>query len=101
MLIIIFCTAISLRDVFGIAGYHTWAFPVDPVFADYDDVMGFTTPERLVREQQRLDSNKRDVDVPSVEPNSSGVELPSCVNEFLPIWKKMKSEVDGDWKWMS
>jgi len=77
--------SISLRDVFGIAGYHTWAFPVDPVFADYDDVMGFTTPERLVREQQLLDSNKRDVDVPSVEPNSSGVELPSCVNEFLPI----------------
>jgi hypothetical protein len=27
---------ILLKDVFGIAGYHTWLFPVDPVFDDYD-----------------------------------------------------------------
>ena len=26
---------IKLEDVFGIAGYHTWPFPIDPVFEDF------------------------------------------------------------------
>lgn len=43
--------AIPLKDVFGIQGYWTWIFPVDPVFEDYDFVMGFSTPQRLLREQ--------------------------------------------------
>lgn len=42
---------ILLKDVFGIAGYHTWLLPIDPVFEDYDRVMGFSTPQRLLREQ--------------------------------------------------
>ena len=42
---------IPLKDVFGIAGYHTWFLPIDPVFDDYDRVMGFSTPQRLLREQ--------------------------------------------------
>jgi hypothetical protein len=42
---------IPLKDVFGIAGYHTWFLPVDPVFEDFDRVMGFSTPQRLLREQ--------------------------------------------------
>ena len=42
---------IPLKDVFGIAGYHTWLLPIDPVFDDYDRVMGFSTPQRLLREQ--------------------------------------------------
>ena len=42
---------ILLKDVFGIAGYHTWFLPIDPVFDDYDRVMGFSTPQRLLREQ--------------------------------------------------
>ena len=46
---------IPLTDVFGIGGYHTWPFPVDPVFEDYDRVMGYSMPQRLVREQNVLD----------------------------------------------
>jgi len=46
---------IPLKDVFGIAGYHTWPFPVDPVFDDYDRVMGYSMPQRLVREQQFME----------------------------------------------
>lgn len=46
---------IALKDVFGIAGIHTWPFPIDPVFEDYDRVMGFSTPQRLVREQQFME----------------------------------------------
>jgi len=46
---------IPLKDVFGIAGFHTWLLPVDPVFDDYDRVMGFSTPQRLVREQQFME----------------------------------------------
>eukprot|EP00816_Leptocylindrus_hargravesii_P012625 CAMPEP_0196819654 /NCGR_PEP_ID=MMETSP1362-20130617/71552_1 /TAXON_ID=163516 /ORGANISM="Leptocylindrus danicus, Strain CCMP1856" /LENGTH=375 /DNA_ID=CAMNT_0042198225 /DNA_START=218 /DNA_END=1345 /DNA_ORIENTATION=+ len=46
---------LELKDVFGIAGYHTWPFPVDPLFEDYDRVMGYSLPQRLVREQNVLD----------------------------------------------
>jgi len=42
---------IPLKDIFGIEGYHTWCIPVDPVFDDYDQVMGFSTAQRLLREQ--------------------------------------------------
>lgn len=45
--------AIPLKDVFGIGPYYTWPFPVDPMFEDYDHVMGFSTPQRLLREQMR------------------------------------------------
>ncbi len=44
---------IPLKDVFGIAGYHTWLLPIDPVFEDYDRVLGFSTPQRLLREQMK------------------------------------------------
>jgi len=44
---------IQLKDVFGIAGYHTWLLPIDPVFDDYDRVMGYSTPQRLLREQMK------------------------------------------------
>lgn len=43
---------IRLIDIFGIqGGYWTWIFPIDPVFEDYDLAMGFSTPQRLLREQ--------------------------------------------------
>merc|ERR1711915_579479 len=69
---------IPLKDVFGIAGYHTWPLPVDPVFEDFDRVMGYSTPQRLLREQQLMDLKK---------PGKRGgeVELPNCVNDFLPV----------------
>lgn len=46
---------IALKDVFGIAGIHTWPFPIDPIFDDYDRVMGYSTPQRLLREQQYVE----------------------------------------------
>lgn len=42
---------IPLKDVFGIQGYWTWLLPIDPVFEDYDKVMGFSIPQRLMRER--------------------------------------------------
>jgi len=74
---------IPLKDVFGIAGYHTWLIPVDPVFDDYDRVVGFSTPQRLVREQQLMES-KRPVVAPEISASAT-IELPSCVNDFLPV----------------
>ena len=79
----LFSEAIMLKDVFGIAGYHTWPFPVDAVFEDYDRVMGYTTPQRLLREQQLMDQ-KRPATLPDI-PQTASVELPSCVNDFLPV----------------
>ena len=45
--------AIPLEHIFGIGPYWTWALPMDPVYPDYDLVMGYSTPQRLLREQMR------------------------------------------------
>jgi hypothetical protein len=45
--------AIPLENVFGVGPYWTWPFPLDPVFIDYDEVMEYSTPQRLLREQMR------------------------------------------------
>jgi hypothetical protein len=42
---------VDLQDIFGIAGRWTWPLPIDPVFEDYDRVLGYSTPQRLLREQ--------------------------------------------------
>jgi hypothetical protein len=44
---------VPLEDIFGVQGYWTWWLPIDPVFRDYDRVLGFSTPQRLLRERQR------------------------------------------------
>jgi hypothetical protein len=46
---------IPLKDIFGIQGYWTWILPIDPVFEDYDRVMGYSVPQRMLREKQRDD----------------------------------------------
>jgi palmitoyltransferase ZDHHC3/7/25 len=38
-----------LTDIFGIASRATWWLPADPVFDDYDRVMGYATLQRLLR----------------------------------------------------
>lgn len=39
-----------LTDIFGIAGFATWWLPMDPVFDDYDRIMGYATMQRLLRQ---------------------------------------------------
>ena len=73
---------IPLIDVFGIGGYHTWIFPVDPMFNDYDNVMGYSVPQRLAREQQLMESTP--VMLPGLEPSPTA-EMPSCVHNMLPV----------------
>ena len=46
---------IPLKDIFGIEHYYTWFLPVDPVFEDYDRVMGYSVVPRLLREK-KMDS---------------------------------------------
>lgn len=75
----LFVLAILFEEVFGVAGYHTWPFPVDPVFEDNDNTMGFSTPQRLAREQQ-LTEKKR-----PLKKGGGEVELPTCVQDFLPV----------------
>eukprot|EP00536_Pseudo-nitzschia_multiseries_P011480 jgi/Psemu1/289705/fgenesh1_pg.394_\ len=48
---------LKLKDIFGIQGYWTWALPIDPVFEDYDLVLGYSVPSRLMREKQREGKN--------------------------------------------
>ena len=42
---------VPLVDIFGIGPYWTWCLPMDPVYQDHDRIMGFSTPQRLLREQ--------------------------------------------------
>ena len=56
---------IPIRDVFGIGAYWTWLLPIDPVFEDYDRVMGFSTPQRLLREEMKGSS----------DPKPSGIRM--------------------------
>lgn len=58
---------IPLKDVFGIGSYWTWPLPIDPIFDDYDRVLGYSTPQRLLREQMMLDQAGTDLNLtPSV-----------------------------------
>uniref|UniRef100_A0A7S1VQ19 Palmitoyltransferase n=1 Tax=Grammatophora oceanica TaxID=210454 RepID=A0A7S1VQ19_9STRA len=79
---------IPLMDVFGIAGYHTWWLPLDPVFESYDRVMGYSLPQRLAREQAILDDLVA-TQVLSTQPGhlepSPTTEIPQCVNDLLPV----------------
>ena len=72
---------IPLKDVFGVGGYLSWPLPVDPVFENFDHVLGFSMPQRLAREQQLMENQRP---LPEVEPNPS-LELPTCVNNLLPV----------------
>mmetsp|Transcript_7671 Transcript_7671/g.9581 ORF Transcript_7671/g.9581 Transcript_7671/m.9581 type:complete len:125 (+) Transcript_7671:143-517(+) len=76
---------ISLEEVFGIGGYHTWPFPVDPVFEDYDAIMGFSTPQRLAREQQLMERRRPSTKGLRGGGETGDIELPNCVNDFLPV----------------
>lgn len=42
---------VPLVDIFGIGPWWTWPLPMDPLFEDFDAVMGYSTPQRLLREQ--------------------------------------------------
>jgi len=76
---------IALTDVFGIGGLWTWPLPMDPVFEDFDRVMGYTMPQRLDRERQ-LTEAKRPV-IPQEDAHlkqTPSMELPKCVHDLLP-----------------
>ena len=45
--------AMPLTEIFGIGPYWTWLFPTDPIFDDYDWVMGYTTRQRLLRHRDQ------------------------------------------------
>lgn len=50
--------SIPLQHIFGMDPWYTWWIPTDPQFPDYDLVMGFSTPQRLLREQMLLQDGR-------------------------------------------
>ena len=74
---------IPLKDVFGIQGWHTWLIPVDPIFEDYDVVMGHCMPTRLDRERQFMEYKRPIPELQNV--TSHEMELPKCINDLLPV----------------
>ena len=47
-----------LEDIFGIGLRILWLLPTDPLFADYDEVMGYSMPQRLLREGDERSSTR-------------------------------------------
>mmetsp|Transcript_14871 Transcript_14871/g.35773 ORF Transcript_14871/g.35773 Transcript_14871/m.35773 type:complete len:158 (-) Transcript_14871:77-550(-) len=43
---------LEFEDIFGSGGTNmiTWFLPTDPIFPDYDRVLGYSMPQRLLRE---------------------------------------------------
>jgi hypothetical protein len=41
--------AVPLQDIFGSGPRWMWLLPTDPVFEDYDRVVGYATRQRLLR----------------------------------------------------
>jgi hypothetical protein len=72
---------IPLKDVFGIQGFHTWPFPMDPIFEDYDVAMGYCMPQRLDRERQFMEQKRP---IPEIAQQTS-LEIPMCINNLLPV----------------
>lgn len=42
--------ALKFEDIFGIGSWLTWFIPTDAMFPDYDEVLGYSMPQRLLRE---------------------------------------------------
>jgi len=74
---------IALIDIFGIAPFYTWMFPVDPIFEDFDRVMGYTMPQRLDRERQFCEMQRPVIS--DTIPMNQSMEIPKCVNDLLPV----------------
>ena len=58
---------IDLIDIFGIGEYYTWLLPSDPIFEDYDRVVRYSTPQRLLREQLKENPNVPPPGTPGTE----------------------------------
>jgi hypothetical protein len=74
-------------QIFGIAPIYTWCLPVDPIFEDFDRVMGYTMPQRLDRERQFCEMPINGVNnhlYPDLAYAPS-TDLPKCVNDLLPV----------------
>ena len=49
-----------LTNIFGIGPRWTWCLPVDPIFEDYDKLMGYATRQRLLRGDGRSQDTAED-----------------------------------------
>jgi palmitoyltransferase ZDHHC3/7/25 len=86
---------IDLKDIFGVGQYWTWILPIDPIFDEYDRVMGFTMPQRLDRERQLIEAQpffllqqqqqQQEQDQAATTTRTTDIEMPKCVQDFLPV----------------
>lgn len=69
---------IPLKNIFGIGPIYTWFFPVDPIFDDFDRVLGYSTPQRLLREQMMETSSNNIYNKDNEYP-------PSVISQYIPV----------------
>ena len=74
---------LALQDVFGIEGLWTWLLPMDPVFEDFDRVLGYSIPARLKRERQMFGA---DVIPPTGVSGSISMGTASSASFSEPPW---------------
>lgn len=76
---------IPLQDVFGMDPIWMWFVPTDPLFPDYDRVMGFSTPQRLLREQMRESTSSSSYGTDGGGRRSSGDSVVSRDSFGMPV----------------
>ena len=68
---------IPLVHIFGMNPYYTWILPIDPIFPNYDTVMGYSTPQRLLREQMRMNTPIPVVSATNPHPHNNNHHHPA------------------------
>lgn len=67
--------SIPVAHIFGIDPWYWWWLPVDPHFPDYDLVVGYATPQRLLREQMLVQENRVSVNNSNWSPPRYGMAV--------------------------
>mmetsp|Transcript_19216 Transcript_19216/g.21973 ORF Transcript_19216/g.21973 Transcript_19216/m.21973 type:complete len:407 (+) Transcript_19216:57-1277(+) len=70
--------SIPMKNIFGVGPLYTWFLPIDPIFEDYDKVLGYSTPQRLLREQMMKES-------PNVYENKDNDYPPSVISQYIQV----------------
>lgn len=68
-----------LTDIFGIGPWWTRFLPMDPIFDDYDRIMGYATRQRLLRQQFQFGESVQQ------QPNNNTITAKGPWDHFTPL----------------
>ena len=94
---------IPLVHIFGMNPYYTWILPIDPIFPNYDTVMGYSTPQRLLREQMRMNTPIPVVSATNPHPHNNNHHHPATTttNSDTPPYNNNYNHNNEQYTWCS